>query len=577
MKKKWIVCGLAALIVSSTSLTPAAQAAEMTAQQAYDMAIRFEDVKTNGWYFEDVVDMITRGTMKGRSSSKFDPNGVLTNAEVAQILYNLNVQNPTGAEPEFLDVPSNAWYYNAVMACGGCFPEHWNRYQGGADFRPNTAISRSELSYTLLRSSGMEDDDIFASCHNVTGLYSAGGSFKSTILAASFDVMVERGLISGYGNGEYGMDDSLTRAQCAAILHRMLQADSEGSTSSAVQGTRYYADMVEYAPNVTQMTCAEDKTLYYVSENCLYHTDASNTSYLILDGNAMSMTADTDVILQQKETHIGHCDISVKKIKDKLDEDRQVTFSGFTIAGAVFDHTDGRTYALAWSEIDCYDHYDSLFTMILIDLDNPEQVVAQIFTADSRPWDMVGMPNSCSILKEGSRLIYGSGFTADRYSTSYAQTLQWNLDLGTVTMYVYSGMYKCSASIVDHDVWLLGTRFDSELCTFGMNLETPRSISLRPAGWNVCDAGAWEGDFYFIAEDESNDNKMTLYHISVPFSKDITTTPKKLTALEDIVANDHLPIPNFMFQRSNLWAADSDGVLYFWDCGNDLIRQIYCA
>lgn len=53
---------------------------------SYCTAPQFYDVHTSAWYYNDVTAMVNAGIMKGKQAGKFDPEGEITNAEIAQII-----------------------------------------------------------------------------------------------------------------------------------------------------------------------------------------------------------------------------------------------------------------------------------------------------------------------------------------------------------------------------------------------------------------------------------------------------------------------------------------------------------
>ncbi len=215
MKKRIISMLTTAVLLFCTFST--AFAAGMDSMAAYDKVMNFRDVKESDWFFQDVIAMLTYGFMKGKSDTRFDPNGTLTNAETAQILYNAETRKTEGVD--FLDVSGGKWYSMAVEECGEYFPLHWNRYQGGAMFFPASPITRAEFCYALLRAGGASDDDMIAVYESLHGSFSGGWR---SYPEAAIQLMVDFGYVSGYGNGELGAYDNLTRAQCAAIINRMI-------------------------------------------------------------------------------------------------------------------------------------------------------------------------------------------------------------------------------------------------------------------------------------------------------------------------------------------------------------------
>ncbi len=223
---------LSMLLLFAPAQIPMAYASEMTMEQARQTALRFQDVHEDSWFLNDVIIMLASGTMNGRTATIFAPNDYVTNAEFAQMLYNMDTRRNQGS-PVYTDVPSNAWYYNAVQECGEYFPVHWNKYAGAASFFPANPLSRAEFCYTVLRAGGMSDDDIIQNYETFHGSFNNGWVHYPE---AAFQLMVDTGYIQGYGNGEYGVYDKLTRAQCAALLVRMaLKDNSDSSGTSAPQ------------------------------------------------------------------------------------------------------------------------------------------------------------------------------------------------------------------------------------------------------------------------------------------------------------------------------------------------------
>lgn len=185
----------------------------------------FSDIQPSSWYYDDVMKIVDAGIMKGKSADTFDPDGKITNAEVAQILKNLQVPENLGECLDYADITENAWYTANVKAYGAYFPLHWNKYEGAAFFWADQAIDRSDFAYTILRGFGYSDDDIVNE-YVALGNEPRIGGWKSYPVCA-LEIAVHRGIISGYTNGELGEYDDISRAQCAAILSRIMKAVAE--------------------------------------------------------------------------------------------------------------------------------------------------------------------------------------------------------------------------------------------------------------------------------------------------------------------------------------------------------------
>ena len=111
----------------------------------------------------------------------------------------------------FGDVDNSAWYSSAVDFVSGR-----ELFSGiGRDaFAPDLALSRGMLAAVLYR---LEEPD----AQNAEALFSdvTGGSWYGQGVAWA----AETGIVSGYGDGRFGPDDSITREQLAAMLFRYAQ------------------------------------------------------------------------------------------------------------------------------------------------------------------------------------------------------------------------------------------------------------------------------------------------------------------------------------------------------------------
>lgn len=105
----------------------------------------------------------------------------------------------------FTDVPADAWYAEAA---------NWCREQGiltGAAFDTNTTMTRATVADALYRAEGSPAVQDSVSFLDVP----AGSPYASAASWASAN-----NVMSGYGGGQFGGEDPVTREQMAAILWR---------------------------------------------------------------------------------------------------------------------------------------------------------------------------------------------------------------------------------------------------------------------------------------------------------------------------------------------------------------------
>lgn len=112
----------------------------------------------------------------------------------------------------FNDVNRNSWYYDAVR---WVYEEELMVGLSDSNFGTNQSISRADFVTILWRGMGKQDVAIQNSYSDVdSNAYYA----KAVAWATKCDI------IEGYGNGTFGVNDSITREQLVSILYRCLKS-----------------------------------------------------------------------------------------------------------------------------------------------------------------------------------------------------------------------------------------------------------------------------------------------------------------------------------------------------------------
>ena len=171
----------------------------------------FTDVNPGDWYYDAVKFVFDNNLMDGVGDGKFDPDGTLTRAMIAQVLYNL--EGETGSYPTvFDDVAKSAWYADAVnwAAASGIVEG-----KGNGKFDPNAAITRQEMAAILYRYSDLKGYDV----SDVDSLAAFTDADKVASWAKeAMGWAVENYVINGKGNGKLDPTGTATRAEVAQIL-----------------------------------------------------------------------------------------------------------------------------------------------------------------------------------------------------------------------------------------------------------------------------------------------------------------------------------------------------------------------
>ncbi|MDO4174715.1 MAG: phage tail tip lysozyme [Eubacteriales bacterium] len=175
----------------------------------------FIDVNLDAWYKDAVEYVYNNKLMVGTSDTEFSPGLSMSRAMVAQILYNIAGKPAVTGEAPFSDVPSDKWYYNAVLWA------YQNNIIAGTEeqiFEPNSDITREQFATILYR---------YEQSPAVSGTLGFQDADTVSEWAANAMLWVtQNNIISGTqtDSGIYlDPKGTATRAQSAMILMRYLE------------------------------------------------------------------------------------------------------------------------------------------------------------------------------------------------------------------------------------------------------------------------------------------------------------------------------------------------------------------
>jgi hypothetical protein len=182
----------------------------------------FRDVPVGSHYEDAVMWLVENGITHGRSPGVYDPSGSVTRAQMAAFLWNLMEQPATATTASFSDVPTDAFYSEAVA---------WLDLEGittgraDGTFAPRELVNRGQMASFLWRLAGRptaESGTPFADVH------------PSDHYAQAAAWMAQHGITTGTSTGLFQGHHQITRSQMALFLHRLATSPAAWSDAPVV-------------------------------------------------------------------------------------------------------------------------------------------------------------------------------------------------------------------------------------------------------------------------------------------------------------------------------------------------------
>lgn len=186
----------------------------------------------------------------GYGNGLFGPNDNMTRAQVAQMFYNLLLEKDIPVTTSFSDVPADAWYAKAVntLASLGII-----KGIGNDQFAPNRTITRAEFTVIAMRFA-----NVSATVTNPFSDIASSDWYYTAVTSA-----VSYGWITGYSDGTFKPQATITRAEVATIVNRMLARTADRNFVDGSAVTRFDDVPATYWAyyNIAEATTAHTHTI----------------------------------------------------------------------------------------------------------------------------------------------------------------------------------------------------------------------------------------------------------------------------------------------------------------------------
>ena len=178
----------------------------------------FTDISKSDWFYGDVEFAVKNGLFNGTTTTTFSPDMSMTRGMLVTALGRLHgVGTGKYAASSFEDVAAGKFYTPYV---------EWAKETGIVNgvgnnrFAPDNAISRQDLAVIVVRYAEYAGKQFPAAQQDVTFTDAAAirDSAKSAV-----QTLYSNGIFQGDNNNRFNPQDSTTRAQVSAILHRFVE------------------------------------------------------------------------------------------------------------------------------------------------------------------------------------------------------------------------------------------------------------------------------------------------------------------------------------------------------------------
>ena len=178
----------------------------------------FVDVASNAWYYDAVEYVYDNELFEGMSAYIFGPNEPMNRAMLVTVLYRLEDEPRVTAANNFSDVVNNSWYEDAVLWAN----EHGivEGYGNGL-FKPLDNINREQIATIMYRYAIYKGMDTVTLEENLIGF--VDGNKVSGWAVQAMNWAVGQGIFSGRGANNLEPQSNATRAEVAQIMMNYLE------------------------------------------------------------------------------------------------------------------------------------------------------------------------------------------------------------------------------------------------------------------------------------------------------------------------------------------------------------------
>jgi hypothetical protein len=225
-------------LVNSTMAAPVEYGEENINQPSSSLQVSFTDLPNTHWAYKYIADMVNRKVIGGYPDNKFRPNNTISRAEFATIIIKAAGLQATKVNySSFSDIKVTDWYSPFVETAKD-YLTGYRVANGQYIFNPAAPALREDITIAIVKLKGYDvarlsnRSTIEAMFKDYEGISESAKDYVS--------IAVENGLVSGYQDETFRPQNSITRAEAAALLWRAFMYGNDnkgvGGDSGATTG-----------------------------------------------------------------------------------------------------------------------------------------------------------------------------------------------------------------------------------------------------------------------------------------------------------------------------------------------------
>ena len=179
----------------------------------------FTDIKTH-WAYAVIKDLANAGYVDGMGDGTFAPNDKVTRAQFIKMATELFDEEINGYQLGYKDVESEQWFAPYIQKAD-CLALIVDGMKIGDMILPDDPITREEaatIAAKVAEAKKADKEDVEINFSDDAQI--SGWAYDDVKAAASY------GIIKGYDTGDFKPKATITRAEAAQILLRLIEIDT---------------------------------------------------------------------------------------------------------------------------------------------------------------------------------------------------------------------------------------------------------------------------------------------------------------------------------------------------------------